>query len=133
MTGADWGTVPAWISAIATTVGFGWALVLFQISRWQAVRSPARSVYCHLDRGKGRIVVENTGKAPIVGLAVFIAHGPEEVADDEPLRWLAAEARREVEVPNTLLARADEIHIEFDDCLGRRWRRTSAFKTKRLR
>ena len=68
----DWGTVPAWISAIATTLGFTATVLTINRSRTDQRYEDARLVLPTVDEETASVIVQNCADRPIWRLHVHL-------------------------------------------------------------
>ena len=118
-----WGTIPTWVSAAATSIGFALALVSYGRSQALARRQVANSVYCRYSHNRGVIVVENRSTQPVSNVGVFLngqelAEGRDWINSNDDYAW----------APPVLIASGDHptVAMQFTDPFGQRWERTDS-------
>lgn len=128
----DWGTVPTWISAVATAAGFGWTVAL----AWRALNRDrsklANSVICYF---VGDVVVVRNFSDSLVTEVVVETEDAGGARSDVVLEpnFLAPLEERRVESP-VPPSPTVSLMYEYQDVRGDRWERRwgqSARRAKR--
>lgn len=123
----DWGTVPAWISALATAAGVTWAITAFTINARRERSVIANSIVCRVE--DGFFVIENWSQAPIHDLTASAHHGANDIELDLPGSTLAP-GGSSMRVPRD---RAEGFSISFRDPRGWLWAKQPDGHADRLR
>lgn len=142
----DYGNVPEWVEASATTLGFGWGLILFGRRLSRDKRTAARSVYYHLvdaspdprlavkgiREPQNRVVeVENLGKSPIYRLSAW---GPRRNQVGVTLPLLKSGTSHKFSLkPNDEVSSKEDAMIRFRDPWGFEWTLDGLGKLKKKR
>jgi hypothetical protein len=125
----QWGNVPAWISAIATIVGFAWALLLYWLTHRKNLRVVANSVFCRLDRVASAVVIDNLSESPITAIEVYLKE-PIVNIPGAPT-WLGPHDHAEVKAVVGAKT-SDDVTIQFVDPYGQKWSKGNDQVLKRL-
>jgi hypothetical protein len=121
----DWGTIPTWLSAVATSAGILWALMLFRVNRRDAIRSLASSVFCRIDREdeETRLEISNDSAKPISSVTAYVLPSESPVGERG---WIRSDDTYQFDLKDEKFKDiSDSCFIEFDDADGRRWKKTS--------
>ncbi len=123
----NWGTVPTWISAIATVGGFLWVIIIFRVEmRWRrlATATPLLVTFNHED---SKIELQNVGVLPFRNIEIYVA--------DEPLIALEALAPGSGRSFTYDSDSTDDstVLIDYDDTEGQNWHKRVGKRPKATR